>query len=117
MIIVLSCISVCLFVFGMYLVAELAWACKELDVICERMETICKEIQDFKIRLDTSYNLSNASCTDIYKWSADSNKSDEARLQTATDETNYSSKVDTCVSCGAIIPEGRHICPKCEKEF
>ena len=21
-----------------------------------------------------------------------------------------------CVSCGAIIPEGRQICPKCEKE-
>lgn len=117
MIIVLSCISVCLFVFGMYLVAELAWACKELDVICERMEKICKEIQDLRMDFDTNYNLSNASWTDIYKWSADSNKSDEARLQTATDEMNYSSKVDTCVSCGAIIPEGRHICPKCEKEF
>ena len=110
MIIVLSCISVCLFVFGMYLVAELAWACKELDIICERMEKICKEIQDLSIGFDTNYNLSDASWTD-------SNKSDDARLQTDTDEMNYSSKVDTCVSCGAIIPEGRHICPKCEKEF
>lgn len=25
------------------------------------------------------------------------------------------SNVDTCVSCGEIIPEGRQVCPKCEK--
>lgn len=25
-------------------------------------------------------------------------------------------EANTCVCCGAIIPEGRQICPKCEKE-
>ena len=23
--------------------------------------------------------------------------------------------VDRCICCGAIIPEGRHVCPQCEK--
>lgn len=26
------------------------------------------------------------------------------------------SSAETCVSCGEIIPEGRQVCPKCEKE-
>ena len=24
--------------------------------------------------------------------------------------------VDTCICCGAIIPEGRMVCPNCEAE-
>jgi predicted amidophosphoribosyltransferase len=23
--------------------------------------------------------------------------------------------VDRCVCCGAVVPEGRHVCPQCEK--
>lgn len=30
-------------------------------------------------------------------------------------ETTATSKVDRCVICGAIIPEGRMACPNCEK--
>lgn len=25
--------------------------------------------------------------------------------------------IDRCVCCGAVIPEGRMICPSCEREF
>ena len=25
-------------------------------------------------------------------------------------------KAETCISCGVIIPEGRQVCPRCEKE-
>lgn len=28
----------------------------------------------------------------------------------------WESGVNTCVCCGEIIPEGRQVCPKCEKE-
>ena len=29
------------------------------------------------------------------------------------DVTNVNKNVDTCVMCGAVIPEGRHVCPIC----
>ena len=29
--------------------------------------------------------------------------------------TEYGTKTETCVSCGEIIPEGRQVCPNCEK--
>lgn len=25
--------------------------------------------------------------------------------------------METCICCGAPIPEGRQVCPKCEKEW
>lgn len=25
--------------------------------------------------------------------------------------------VDTCICCGAVIPEGRMVCPNCEAEW
>lgn len=32
-----------------------------------------------------------------------------------TIEEERSGQPETCVSCGAIIPEGRQVCPNCEK--
>ena len=28
---------------------------------------------------------------------------------------NFIENVDTCVCCGAVIPEGRMVCPRCER--
>ena len=30
-------------------------------------------------------------------------------------DTKQAENANTCVCCGAIIPEGRQVCPKCEK--
>ena len=32
-------------------------------------------------------------------------------------DSEYVWQVETCVACGAIIPEGRQICPDCERKF
>lgn len=37
--------------------------------------------------------------------------------QTESKEIYYATGVNTCVCCGAIIPEGRLICTICEKEL
>ena len=34
----------------------------------------------------------------------------------APSEKNKSEKADRCVSCGEIIPEGRWVCPNCERK-
>ena len=30
-------------------------------------------------------------------------------------QAHKSNNANTCISCGAIIPEGRQVCPKCEE--
>lgn len=31
--------------------------------------------------------------------------------------TSQISNAETCVACGEVIPEGRQVCPNCERKF
>lgn len=42
-------------------------------------------------------------------------KQGQARCE-PTDDTVADLNADTCVCCDEIIPEGRQVCPICEKE-
>ncbi len=55
---------------------------------------------------------------DIDQWS---DKELEEALRNILDQDRQRSQsvsrnTETCVCCGGIIPEGRQVCPRCEKE-
>jgi hypothetical protein len=39
------------------------------------------------------------------------------KKQVAEIPIDYSAMENTCICCGAIIPEGRQVCPICERRW